>query len=179
MSGIIIKIIKWIVALAGLAVLLAGAYLFSLRFHDGPVEFFPWFTISIGGPFRSGEPAPSPTSWDFIRERQEIEFQSLEPPVSRTVWLAVHDGRLFILSGYMNTRLGRLWKQWPRHIEADSRIILRIDGRLYPQRMQRITEGPEIVPVMTEISRKYGGGGPGSAAAVNGGFVWMFEVVPR
>ena len=34
--------------------------------------------------------------------------------------------------------------------------------------MTRITEGPDIVPVMTEISRKYGNGSPGSDFAVAG-----------
>jgi len=156
-----------------------AVYLLSLRFSDGPVEFYPWFTISYGGPFRTGELTTAPSSWESIKDFEEIEFQTLQPAISRTVWLSIYDGRLFIVSGYMRSGLGRLWKQWPHYIEDDDRIILRIADKLYEQRMERILEGPEVVPVMTELSRKYGNGGPGSSVPVEQGFVWMFEVLPR
>ena len=173
------KIAKWFGILLTLCLLAIGLGYTALRWHDGPVEFWPWFTISIGGPFRSGELTASPASWDFIKQREVIEFQTLTPSTSRTVWVSVVDGRLFIVSGYMSSTLGRLWKQWPVYMEADNRVLLRIDNKLYEQRLQRIEQRPEIVPVMTEISRKYGNGDPGSEAAVSGGFVWMFEVVRR
>lgn len=49
------KIAKWTAIMLGAVVLLIGVAYAGLRLSDGPVEFFPWFTISIGGPFRSGE----------------------------------------------------------------------------------------------------------------------------
>jgi len=173
------KVLKWIGISFGALTLSILLFFVSLRFNDGPVEFWPWFTISIGGPFKTGELAPTPADWNFLKDRQEIQMQSLNPTTSRTVWLSVYDGRLFIVSGYMNTGIGRLWKQWPVDIEQDDRVILRVDGTLYEQRMQRIQQGAEIVPVMTELGRKYGGGGPGSELAVTAGFVWMFELLPR
>ena len=86
---------------------------------------------------------------------------------------------MFIASGRLNTRIGRLWKQWPQRIVDDDRIILRVDDKLYEQRLSRVTEGPDIIPVMTEVSRKYGNGAPGSELSVTGGYVWLFEVVKR
>ena len=169
----------------GLALVLASflamsvLFLFSLRFFDGPVEFYPSFTISYGGHFRTGVITPSPDDWSYITDREKIQFQTLQPPVSRTVWFAVHDSRLFIVSGYMNSPLGRLWKQWPRNIEDDDRIVLRVTNELFVQRLERITEGPDIVPVMTELSRKYGNGEPGSEQAITSGAAWMFEVKDR
>ena len=110
----------------------------------------------------------------------------MDPPRSRTVWLAVHEGRLFIVSGYMNSVPGAIWKQWPYYLEDDDRIILRIDGNLYEQRLERFMEGPEVVPVLSELFRKYfaGGGVTGndsftSAETVANGDTWMFEVVPQ
>ncbi len=170
------KIAKWL-ALAVLA-LAAGValFLFAMRYSDGPREVF------AGGPFRTGEPAAAPADWDWLRERDTIEFQTMDPPTSRTVWLAVHDGRLFLVSGYMNTVQGRLWKRWPHYIEDDDRIVLRIDGGLYERRLERIMDGPDVVPVLGELARKYLGGAeqaPADAGTVTRGDVWMYEVLPR
>ncbi len=95
-------------------------------------------------------------NWDFIKDRQEIEFQTLNPTTSRTVWLGVVEGRLFLVSGYMNTGYGGLWKQWPHYLAEDDRIILRIDGMLYEQRLERIMGGEIVAPVLSEFGRKYG-----------------------
>ncbi len=177
------KALKWGGAVIGAMVLATGLGYGVLRLQDGPVEFFPWFTISVGGPFRSGEPTPSPEDWTFVRDVDEFELQTLDPSSSRTVWAMVVDGRLFIVSGYMGSTIGRLWKQWPLDMERDNRVVLRIDGRLYEQRLERITEGPEIPFVMAEVGRKYFGGSgepvPGSEAAITSGSAWMFEVVSR
>ena len=106
----------------------------------------------------------------------------MDPARSRTVWLGVHEGRLFVMSGYMNTGYGGIWKQWPHYLDDDDRIILRVDGNLYEQRLERIMEGPEVVPVLSEFARKYFGGSAGelaSDAAVTNGDTWMYEVVDR
>lgn len=154
-------------------VVLAGAFLVYARFSDGPLE------IVAGGPFTTGQLTETPASWAFIRDRDVIEFQTLNPARSRTVWLGVHDDRLFIVSGYMNTGIGSLWKHWPYYLEEDDRIIVRIDGNLYEQRLQRIMDGPDVIPVLAEFNRKYGTGEPTSPETVTSGDTWMFEVVPR
>ena len=154
-------------------VLLAGGFLYAARFFDGPLE------IIAGGPFKTGELSPAPADWSFLRERDTLEFQTLNPPRSRTVWLAVHDGNLFIVSGYMTTGYGAIWKQWPHYLVDDDRVILRIDDRLYEQRLQRVTSGPDIEPVLNEFSRKYGDGLGLGASEVTQGHTWMYQVVNR
>lgn len=159
-----------------LVLLLIGLLLFSMRFSDGPMEIF------AGGPFTSGELAPAPDDWRFLADRDTIEFQTMDPARSRTVWLGVYDGRLFLASGYMNTSYGGIWKQWPLYLEDDDRIILRIDGKLYEQRLQRIMEGPEVVPALSEFARKYFGGSNSEFAtdtSVRSGDTWLYEVVER
>ena len=160
----------------GLAVGLIGLFLALMRFSDGPLEVF------SGGPFTTGELTAAPDDWSFLTDRDTVEFQTLQPARSRTVWLGVHDQRLFLVSGYMNTSYGGIWKQWPHYLDRDDRIILRIDGRLYEQRLQRVMEGPEVVPVLSEFARKYFGGADGdftSDESIRSGETWMYEVVDR
>lgn len=179
----LLKIGKWLGIALALLVLLAALGYGAMRLNDGPMEFFPWFTISIGGPFRSGEITASPESWEFLEDRMEIEIQTLNPATSRTVWVPVIDGDLYIVSGYMNSPLGRLWKQWPSYMEQDNRVLIRVDDRIYQQRLERITEGPITAEVMSEIAHKYFGGpdtvNPAAGAAVASGSVWLFEVTDR
>ena len=159
-----------------LSILTAVAlFFFGTRFTDGPLAIF------TGGPFTSGALESAPEDWSYLKDRDLIEFQTLTPARSRTVWLAVHDSRLFIVSGYMNTGYGSIWKQWPHYLSEDDRIILRIDDALHEQRLKRIMEGPEIVPVLQELGRKYFGGtqGLGTQDTVARGDTWMFEVVDR
>lgn len=160
------------ITLASVA-LLIGLLLFAMRFSDGPVE------ILSGGPFTSGELAAAPADWSFLRDRGQIEFQTLDPATSRTVWLGTYEGRLFLVSGYMTTGYGRIWKQWPHYLEDDDRIILRIDGKLYEQRLERIMEGPEVAAVLAEFLRKYGDGEAAATSSVSSGYTWMFEVIDR
>jgi len=158
-----------IIAVAGVAVFLIAA-----RFADGPLE------IVAGGPFQSGEKYGGPEpSWEDLVDIGTVEFQSLEPERSRTTWIAVHDGRIFIPSGYMTTWWGKIWKQWPIEAEQDGRVILRANGKLYDRNMVRIKSGPEIEPILAELGRKYGGGPPMPMEAVTSGYLWIFELAPR
>lgn len=150
----------------------------AARFHDGP--FGGPLAIVAGGPFDSGElyDGPEP-DWSFLRDYATVEFQLLDPPRSRTTWIMERDNRIFIVSGYMNTWYGKLWKHWPAEAEADGRIVLRVGDTLYERRMVRITEGEVIPTVLEELSRKYVGGAPIPVSEVTSGSIWMFELVPR
>lgn len=168
------KILKIVAVIIAIALLTIGLFLFAMRFSDGPLE------IVSGGPFKSGVLTAAPANWSFLKERQTIEFQTLDPETSRTVWVATHEGRLFVVSGYMNTNYAAVWKQWPHYLEDDNRIILRIDGKLYEQQLTRIMDDPAVLPVLNELSRKYlGAVEVTSSEQVIQGDTWMFEVVDR
>jgi hypothetical protein len=148
---------------------------FGARFLDGPAGML------AGGPFRSGDfhLGPDP-DWQFVRDLDTVEFQLLKPPRSRTTWIIEHEGRLFIPSGYMNTGLGRLWKQWPPQAEHDGRAILRIDRVwLFPRQLRRVqADDPALIePLVAELNRKYRVGA--TPEAVASGALWLFELHPR
>ena len=158
--------------LGAIVVLLLGTLVLA-RFADGPLE------IIAGGPFESGEVASQEPDWSFAKDYGTVEFQLLDPAASRTTWLAVHDGRVFIPSGYMTTWWGKIWKQWPLQAEKDGRAILRVDGKLYDRKLVRVMGGPEVEPVMAELGRKYGGGAPFPREAFDSGYLWIYEYLPR
>ncbi|MDH3208106.1 MAG: hypothetical protein OEO79_16010 [Gemmatimonadota bacterium] len=173
---------KWIPRIIGgsalFLVLVVAAVLVTARLHDGPIDGA--LEIVAAGPFESGEMHTGPEpDWSFLRDYVTVEFQLLEPPRSRTTWIMEHDNRIFIVSGYMNSWYGKLWKHWPGDAAEDGRVILRVDGKLYERQMVRVLEGEVVRPVLAELSRKYTGGGPIPVEEISSGNTWMFELTPR
>ena len=161
-------------AVLGLGALALVCLLVGARFADGPIA------IVAGGPFRSGDLVRGPEpDWSFVREVGEVEFQLLEPPRSRTTWILEHEGRAYIPCGYMTSSFGRLWKRWPIEAERDGRAILRVGSALYERELVRITDGPQLEPLLAELGRKYLGGEPVPVSAVTSGSLWLFELAPR
>lgn len=165
---IILRVLAGLVVAVVLAVV---ALLVAARFADGPLG------PVAGGPFayESLRQGPEP-DWNDIRDRDTVEFQLLDPPRSRTTWILVHGGRIYIPCGYMDTGWGRLWKQWPIEAERDGRALFRVDDAVYPRQLQRISSGPLLEPLIAELNRKYQVGA--TVAAVTSGSLWLFELAP-
>ena len=160
--------------LLGSLVLLIVVGIIGARFADGPVAILP------GGPFTRGELVTGPEpDWSFVRDIQEVEFQLIEPPRSRTTWILEHDGRIYIPCGYMTTTWGKIWKQWPIEALADGRAILRIGDKLYERELVRIEEEPLLTPLRARLSKKYLRGADVVPEAVTSGSLWLFELAPR
>jgi len=186
--SVFLKIVKWLVyAALGLATL-AGITVFALRFGDGPTA------IIAGGAFTTGEQHTGPEpDWSFLKDRQEVEFQLLDPERSRTTWIVEHEGRIYIPSGYMKSTLGKIWKQWPREAEKDGRALLRVDGKIYARTLVRVKESPALPTIVSELGRKYLGQGPDASTdpatrvklmedalnQVRDDSLWIFELAPR
>ena len=142
------------------------------RFADGPNRVF------SGGPLISGEiySGPEP-DWSFVNTIPTIELQLVDPPRSRVIWTAEHEGKLYVWSGYMGTAVGRLWKRWPVQAERDGRAVIRIDGKRYERQLVRITAGEILDGISTAIRSKYPS--QTTRTAVEAGDVWVFEAAPR
>ena len=166
-------IIKTLGLLVGIVIVGVVGLLVVARFSDGPLE------IVAGGPFTSGTVVEQHPDWSTIKDVNTVQFQLLDPAASRTTWLAVHEGRLFIPSGYMTTWWGKIWKQWPAQAEKDGRALLRVDDKIYEVQLKRILDDPAIEPVMAEISRKYAGGQVFPRETFDSGYLWIFELLPR
>lgn len=168
------SILRFTGAVLALFILAIVVTLTAARFADGPLA------IVAGGPFTSGELVTGPEpDWSFVEGLQEVEFQLVAPPRSRTTWILHHGGKAYIPSGYMTTWWGRIWKRWPIEVENDNRAILRIGAKLYERRLVRIEDGPMLTPLLAQLSRKYLGGSDIPQDAVSSGYLWLFELAPR
>jgi hypothetical protein len=164
---------KWLAMAIGTVVLLLVAVVILARFGDGPLAILP------GGPLEAGELVTGPEpDWTFARDVAEMEFQLVEPPVSRTIWLEVHDKKLYVVSGYMNSAIGKLWKKWPAQALKDGRAVVRINGKRYERQLVRILDDrPVLEGIAAEVERKYGAGLGADMAAT--GDAWFFALEPR
>jgi hypothetical protein len=88
------------IALGALALTGGGVYLAALS-RDGPLGPVP------GGPLEGVLVRDRDVDWTFAAPMQTLVLQSGGPPRSRTVWLLVHDGQLFVPSAYATA------KRWP------------------------------------------------------------------
>ena len=166
-------VIKVLGGAIGAVLLLLVLVMIGARFSDGPVAIIP------GGPLVAGElyTGPEP-DWTFARDLAEMEFQLVEPPQSRTIWLQVHDKKLYVVSGYMNSPVGKIWKEWPEHALKDGRAVIRIDGKRYERNVVRILDDrPVLEGIAAEIQRKYAAGFTADSAAT--GDAWFFALEPR
>jgi hypothetical protein len=163
--------LKWFFSFIITVFIGVGAVLFLVRTHDGPIE------ILSGGPFQSGELVAASDDWSFLTDHTTIEMQTLVPPRSRTMWLAVYDTRLFVISGYMNSRVGKVWKQWPHQVKENNLAIVRANGMLYELQLVRHKEGKFIGGVLELFNQKYGQ--RLTQDTIDNGGAWLFELTAR
>ena len=154
-------------------VLALALLVFGARFADGPIVIIPGGPLEAGELVRGTEP-----DWSFAIDIPTLELQLVDPPRSRTIWLQVHDKKLYAVSAYMNSTVGKLWKQWPMQAETDGRAVIRIDGKRYERQLVRILDDRAVLEgIAGEVNRKYGAAL--SADMATSGDVWFFALEPR
>lgn len=166
-------LVKWAGGVLGFIVFAGLVLVFGARFADGPIAVIP------GGPLEQGDlVSGAEPDWTFAREIPEMELQLLNPAQSRTIWLQVHDKKLYAVSAYMNSAIGRWWKQWPAQAARDGRAVIRVDGKRYPRQLVRIRDDRELLEaIASEVFRKYGAALTADMAAT--GDAWFFSLEPR
>jgi hypothetical protein len=161
------RALRWLGIAAAALVVATVATALAARRSDGPLGPFP------GGPLVAGERVAEPVpDWSFAKDIASIELEvNRTRPRSRTVWLAVVDGVLYVPCGFPTT------KTWPHEALRDGRVVLRIDGRRYERQALRETDPGRLRLLGDEVARKYGVGD--AQAAVDGRDVWFFRMDPR
>lgn len=88
--------------------------------------------------------------WSFAsgEERLQIETRP-DDPYSVNVWFVSHGSRLWVAS------VGGDVSGWGEMMIADPRVRLRIDGKLYERKAERVTDQAEIDEVVVLYKTKY------------------------
>lgn len=179
------KIVKLSLQILSLIALFIAVAMATLRFNhrndDGPSILFPGGALVSGDLYQGPEP-----NWDFTADVQTIELELDDSDSSRLIWIENADGKAYVVSGYMDNWLGRLWKHWAVEADEGSGLaVVRINGTRYERQLIRIHEGDELDGVAESVIRKYAGGNPtpasiaGFRAAVENGNTWAFALAPR
>lgn len=149
-----------------------GTLLVTSGYSDGASRVFGGGELVSGELVTGREP-----DWSFAHDLPTIELQLLNPPRSRVMWIVEHEGKPYVVSAYMNSTIGRLWKRWPVQAERDGRAIVRIAGKRYERTLKRIKTGAMVEGVAAEFGRKFRY--PVTAADIEAGTTWLFELAPR
>jgi hypothetical protein len=152
----------WLARLAVVAGLLLAAVIgggLLLSRADGPVFVF------AGGPLRSGEQVDfGAMDWEALDALHELEMEIVGAESSLTLWFSVHEGVAYVACD-LDCIDGRLTR-WPRQIERDARVVIRIDGKRVAARLSHVPHGSaEYAIVRVGRERKYSGDEGGRAAA--------------
>ena len=158
----VLRAIGWLVlGLAGLAVITA----LVARISDGPIGPFP------GGPLVAGDLVSGPDpDWSFAVEIPSIEIEvNAANPRSRTVWLLVDQGELFVPAGLASR------KTWPSQAVADGRVVVRVAGKRYQRQASRVTDPVRLDALRSALGRKYGV----TVSPDGSDDTWFFRLAPR
>lgn len=159
---------KKILRLLGIVIVVLAAALaavaFVARYHDGPIAVFP------GGPFQTGSIVDDPAAdLSFAADVEEIELQSGQPPTSRTTWILVEDGEAYVPCSLSFPPR----KSWHRNALIHPNAEVRIEGKRYRRRLEKVEDEDLHAKLMQDVAEKYGGL-PGTDPSE----VWFFHLAP-
>ena len=100
----------------------------------------------------SGETAEVPDDWSFSDSHREIALEVRAPyglPHSVTIWCAAPAGALHVAARNPDE------KHWPAWVDAHPDVRLRIDGKVYVVRLERLEDPSEIARVRAAYAAKY------------------------
>ena len=154
--------------LLGVVVVLLAAVVavvaFVARYHDGPIVVFP------GGPFQTGSIVEDPAAdLSFAGAVREIELQSGQPPTSRTTWILVEDGEAYVPCSLSFPPR----KSWHRNALIHPNAEVRIEGKRYRRRLEKVEDEALHAKLMQDVAEKYGGG-----PDTDPDKVWFFHLAP-
>jgi hypothetical protein len=166
-GGLVRRILRGLALLALALLIGVGVVGVLARFGDGPTGILP------GGPLHKGELSSAEgVDWSFTEGIREVELQLLDPPRSRTTWIVVHGGQLYVRCGFLRVPL---WKQWPHEALRDGRALLRVGGKRYPVQLVKLADPEIYARVIQRVAHKYGSAGE----RADPDQVWVFRLDPR
>jgi hypothetical protein len=182
-----VKILKIVLQMVGFVVLIGAVTIGTLRIQrssaDGATVVFPGGEMVAGELHTGAEP-----NWSFTDDIFTIELQLNDPMATRRIFILESEGKIYVVSGYMKSFLGKIWKEWAFDAdEGNDEGVLRVNNVRYPRQLIRIKEGDVLNGVAAKLLAKYSGVPtpvPAEAIAtaradIEDGNSWIFELTPR
>jgi hypothetical protein len=162
------RIVRTIAIAVILGIVVLFAAILGGRFSDGPLEMIPGVP---GGPLSGEVERGAEPDWSFAREVDPIELQiNSSPPRSIFTGVVVHGDALFV-----PVTLAPL-KRWPEIVASDSRVLVRIEGRLFEREAVLVTDPELLRELIAAGQAKYG---PPFHASWAARFTRYFRLDPR
>ena len=125
------KILKIVLQMVGFVVLIGAVTIGTLRIQrssaDGATVVFPGGEMIAGELHTGAEP-----DWSFTDDIFTIELQLNDPMATRTIFILESEGKIYVVSGYMKSFLGRIWKEWAFEAdEGNDEGVLRVNNVRY------------------------------------------------
>ena len=157
-----LRTLKALGVLLAIAVLGAGL---AWLFRSDPI-------LMISGRTLSGEEFAYPADWGFSESQPTIAVETRpEDPHSVTTLCFLHAGELYVPAQ------GGSGKRWTQYVLDDPRVRLKIDGKIFPARAERVLSS-DIGSFLESIQAKYPALTERSPEALPPD-IWLFRIGPR
>lgn len=148
---------------------LAGLVLGALLLGCGPLGPIP------GGRLRGTVVEPPPSEWSQVASVRTAQLETRpEDPHSINIWTGVVDGQLYVTSSLIRGPDDPTERDWVRHVLADPRVRVRVDGRVYELNAVRVEDSALVERVRAAMIEKYDVEPDAHSSAA-----WVFRLVPR
>lgn len=106
------------------------------------------FVLLPGGALE-GATSPLPASWAFTDEVDTIQLETRpDEPYSVNIWVIALDAHLYVHAGASRSA-------WIENMEADPRVRLRAEGKIYELAAARVTDQTEFTRFADAYEKKY------------------------
>jgi hypothetical protein len=161
------RLLTWLGVASGTFTVVLGATVLFARFVAGPIGPFP------GGQLR-GEPAAAAGEDDWgplLADGATIALEVRpDDPYSVTTSHILREGLLYVPC------MSCARKTWPGLVAHDDRVVLRINGELYPRRAIRVIDAGEVRSLVREIDGARDEQGKVDLTLLT---TWYFRIEPR
>ena len=157
------RMIRTLLVVAGATALAVAAVAVAARFSDGPIGPFP------GGALSGTVDADPYPDWRPAGSTVELEIRPDDPWSLRTY--AIPYGRELYVPSFQAER-----RRWVPVALADPRVRVRLGGRLYERRLERVEDAATRTRLVELMAQLHGWAPDGIAGDDT---TWYFRLAPR
>jgi len=112
------------------------------------------------GPFAGGrlkgEEAAWPADWSRLAQVENAQLETNpDAPHSINIWFVIVDGEPYLATSLLMGSDVPDEREWVRNVSADPKIRLRVEGNVYPARVNPVSDAATKARVFASFQEKY------------------------